>query len=276
MRNYPSSCIDRPICFLTREDLLKPRAIVVAFAITVFYFSASVSGAQTASVPDPVPPRVFFTPGFTGSNAYTLPAKNGYLAAGYAGTDALAQWSGEGDTSLPFIVHAAYGVTNYFTLGLGSGAWRFEADDFPISEIDFFPYLAPKLRVYNGKLLTAGIRGIIVLPTEKDWDLWLYGASLELSTNMTKRAAGHLSIGFVGTEIANEYTSGGVVAVGQDVSVFMFAKGQLKVFGEFRRIAIEEEGSSILIAGARFLSSTAGVEAWFAHWFEDTMTPGPL
>ncbi len=258
-----------------RSPLLRATTAFAVIAIAVSGVSASVSRAQTASVPNPVPPRMFLTPGFAGSNAYTLSTGSGYLAAGYPGADILAQVSNDGDvTSLPLIFHGAYGITDYLTLGLGSGFWRYEYEDL-ISETQFYPYLAPKLRLYDRERLTAGVRGVIVLPTDQDFDGYLYGASLELSSKITKEAAGHLSVGFAGLSIdgAGDYEA--VLAVGGDVLAFMFDKGQIKLFGDFRRIAWDN-GDTILTAGVRFLTSSSGAEAGFVRWFDEDFDLRPI
>ena len=265
---------------------MKPH-VVVASAIAiymVFGFSMPASKAQTVSVPDPVPPRMFFTPGFIGSSAHTLPNGSGYFAVGYAGAEGLAQISGDGLTSLPFIVHGAYGVTDYFTLGLGSGLWRYDyGESYGISDTDLFPYLAPQVRMYQGEFLTASVRGAVIFPSADDVEAWFYGASLELSTNLTKRATGHLSMGITGIVYRGDQPyddpndTARVLALGQDVSIFMSPKSHIKIFGELRVIS-DGEGFSILTAGARVLTNAPalGIELGIANWFEDGGELRPL
>ncbi len=264
---------------------MKPRSIIAsAIAIIVLGFGASASRAQTASVPDPVPPRMFSTTGFTGSNAYTLPTARGFLAAGYAGADWWAQFSDDDEfTSLPFIVHAAYGIQDYLTLELGSGVWRYEYEEYDettTSGADFYPYLAPKVRIYNREPLTTSIRGIIVFPTEIDG--FLYGASLELSSKITEQANGHLSVGFTGYSVEGTYSDERetdrevVLAFGGDVLAFTPGQGQIKIFGEFRRIVVSEKGFAVLTAGARFLTNSLGAELGFTRWFEEDFDVQPI
>ena len=274
---------------------MKPH-VVVASAIAiymVFGFSLPTITAQTASVPDPFPPRMFLTSGFIGSSAHTLPNGNGYFAVGYAGAEFVAQWSDKQTTSLPFIVHGAYGVTDYFTLGLGSGLWRYGYDygyGDEESYNELVPYLAPQVRMYQGEFLTASVRGTIIFPSEDVAKAWFYGTSLELSTNLAKRATGHLSLGITGIVYRGEQLdndnsdSARVLKLGQDVSVFMSPKSHIKVFGELRVISGGEgatlftsgEGVSIFTGGARVLTNALGIELGIAKWFEDGFELRPL
>lgn len=261
---------------------MKPRPVIAsAIAIIVLGFGASESQAQTASVPDPVPPRMFSTTGFTGSNAYTLPTGRGFLAAGYAGADWWAQFSDDELTSLTFIVHAAYGIQDYLTVELGSGHWRYEYewyDDTIISEAESYPYLAPKLRIYNRGQLTTSIRGIIILPTDAAG--FLYGASLGLSSKIREGVSGHLSVGFAGYSVdrfdEDKYETEPVLAFGGDVLAFTPGQGQIKIFGEFRRVVWVNESFAILTAGARFLTNSLGAELGFSRWLEEDFDVRPI
>ncbi len=236
------------------------RAIVAAMI-------AIVSGAPLTAQsrqPDPFPPRMF-SGGYASSSAYTLAKGTGYLSAAYAGSDLVAQFDSEGGSSLPFIVGAAYGVSDRFTLGFGTGIWRLEADQGSSSETELFPYVAPRLSLLDSSGVTLSISGRIVKPMIEDFEGYFYEASLGFSTH-TEQAALHISAGIFG--YSEEFDDREVVlAIGGDYAV-PIETNYLKLFGEFRVIGIDD-GSQVLAAGVRFLGNTLGAEVGLARWLDD-------
>ncbi len=240
---------------------------------------AIVSGAPLTAQspqPDPFPPRVF-SMGYASSSAHTLAKGTGHLSASYAGSDLLAQLGIEGGSSLPFIVGAAYGVTDRFTVGVGTGIWRYDVDlgfDLSASGTDLFPYVAPKFSLWDSGEVTISISGRVVVPTGEDSEGFLYGTSLGLSAYTGRQSALHISAGIWGarSEFYNERDV--VFAIGGDYAA-PIESNYLKLFGELRMIMVDD-GAEVIAAGVRFLGNTLGAEAGLAHWLEEESEIKPI
>ena len=77
-------------------------------------------GRRAATIPGdpPVPPRLLI--GFLEPTGHTVSRGAGYISAGYLGTSLLAQ-AGDIVDVQPYVVHAAYGVTEELMVSVGSG-----------------------------------------------------------------------------------------------------------------------------------------------------------
>jgi len=242
-----------------------------------------LKGSQSGSdslQPDPVPPRMLFL-GAAAADARTLAAGRGYAGIGYAGADIFAQLADFGE-SRPLIVHVAYGVTDDFTLAVGSGIWNYDSGGYfeGGTETIFFHYVAPKLRVLKSGGVSASLGGRLIVPSGEDAEGYFYGVTMAFSATL-ERLAGHLSLGVHGSDNADFFGPDDdfAVTIGADYSVPLEDRAEydFKPFAELRILGIEDEELEILIAGVRLVSGGGlAAELGFAKWFEDNTETRPV
>ena len=213
---------------------------------------------------DPFPPRAVYSR-FLDADAQTLRAGQGYVSIGYAGGDFFAQ-TGDIDEFRPFILHAAYGVTDNLTLAIGSGAWDYEFETGG-ADTHFFPYVAPKLRVLTSGNLTASLGGRLVVPTAEDSEGFSYGVSVALSVTRG-RHSGHLSLGVYGARYPHDDSEADyAMGIGGDVAAPLGTGNEFRLFGELRLLGVEDDDVQALTVGTRFLGGPLGGELGLAQWF---------
>lgn len=241
-----------------------------------------LKGSQSGSdslQPDPVPPRMLFL-GAAAADARTLAAGRGYAGIGYAGADIFAQLADFGE-SRPLIVHVAYGVTDDFTLAVGSGIWNYDSGGYfeGGTETTFFHYVAPKLRVLKSGGASASLGGRLIVPSGEDAEGYFYGVTMAFSATL-ERLAGHLSLGVNGSDDAGFGPDDDfAVTIGADYSVPLEDRTEyeFKPFAELRILGNEYEDLEILIAGVRLVSGGAlAAELGFAKWFEEDTETRPV
>ncbi len=215
--------------------------------------------------PRPFPPRVMYWR-FVDADAHTLAASQGYVSIGYAGSDFLAQF-GEFDESRPLILHAAYGITDDFTLAVGSGVWDHDFEFGGGPGRDYFPYVAPKLRVLTSGNLAASVGGRVVFPTAEGSEGYSYGVAVALSATGDGRS-GHLSFGVHGNRDSDDSEADYAIGIGGDVAAPLGTGNEFKVFGEMRLLGVEDESVEVITVGTRFLGGGGlGAELGFVMWF---------
>ena len=240
---------------------------------------------------DPAPPRTLFL-GFVETSGRTLPSGQGHVAVGYLGSSILAQRAGFGNVA-PFVVHAAYGVTDNVTITAGSGF----IGDHGREEAVFIPYIAHRLRLWGSERSSIAFGHFLGVRTPKSSSkrAVLFGASLAASSSVSDRVTVNLSIGAMG--FTDEYDPGrytGLVDVGRipgtvDVSGERrteadavlaigaeFALGpSARLVGEYRLIEPSDE-SGLFSAGLRLLGTTLDGEVGLAMWSEDRAAFQPI
>lgn len=215
--------------------------------------------------PNPFPPRVVYWR-FVDADAHTLAASHGYVSIGYAGGDFLAQL-GDFDEARPLVLHAAYGITDDFTLAIGSGVWDYDFESGGGAHTDYFPYVAPKLRVLTSGNMTASVGGRLVFPTAEGSEGQSYGFAVALSAT-GEGHSGHLTLGFHGNRDSDESETDYAIGIGGDVVAPLGTDNEFKLFGEMRLLGVENENVEVLTVGTRFLGGSGlGAELGFALWF---------
>ncbi len=223
--------------------------------------------------------------GAAASDARTLTAGRGYAGIGYAGAGFYAQLADFGK-SRPLIVHAAYGVTDDFTLAAGSGIWNYDSSDIfgggRDSETTYFHYVAPKLRLLKSGGVSASLGGRLILPAGEDAEGFFYSVAVAFSATR-ERLAGHLSMGVdeylppdddeYGPDDGPDFT----VTIGADYSMPLEDRNEFKPFAELRILGFDEEEFEVMTVGIRFLSGGGlGAELGFAKWLEDETETRPV
>ena len=225
--------------------------------------AVAVDRQDDAPEPDPVPPRLLLG---LETSGHTLAAGQGYVSAGYLGASFLAQL-GEIADVLPFVAHAAYGVTDDLTVALGSG---FIYYNFGGGDSDFYPYVAPKFRVYQDERMAAAVGSYFGIFLAEETETH-YAASTVISGNISMLQI-NASAGFLGVSSGGENNSEGLFAVSGELSL----DPSLKLAAEFRRVGVDEDGSNLLSGGIRYLSDTFAGEAGLAYWLEDYTEVRPI
>ncbi len=224
--------------------------------------------AQSRSVrhspsPDPVPPRLLV--GFLESTGRTLARGQGHFSAGYLGTSVVAQVGNFLDI-VPYVAHAAYGVSDDLTIAVGSGFYH----DVDGREIDFFPYYASKFRVLDNEQASVALGGHLGLLVSEE-NLVYFGVSGMVSRNVVGGFVMHGGAGLLGFSESGVTDTDGVFSIGGEFSM----DPRIRLVGEFRRVGVED-GSNVLSAGLRFLGATLGGEAGLAYWLEDAAEIRPI
>ena len=224
--------------------------------------------AQSRSVrhspsPDPVPPRLLV--GFLESTGRTLARGQGHFSAGYLGTSVVAQ-VGDFLDIVPYVAHAAYGVSDNLTIAVGSGFYH----DVDGREIDFFPYYASKFRVLDNEQASVALGGHLGLLVSEE-NLVYFGVSGMVSRNVVGGFVMHGGAGLLGFSESGVTDTDGVFSIGGEFSM----DPRIRLVGEFRRVGVED-GSNVLSAGLRFLGATLGGEAGLAYWLEDAAEIRPI
>ena len=230
--------------------------------------TADPVGAQSRSVrhspsPDPVPPRLLV--GFLESTGRTLPRGQGHFSAGYLGTSVVAQ-VGDFLDIVPYVAHAAYGVSDDLTIAVGSGFYH----DVDGREIDFFPYYASKFRVLDNEQASVALGGHLGLLVSEE-NLVYFGVSGMVSRNVVGGFVMHGGAGLLGFSESGVTDTDGVFSIGGEFSM----DPRIRLVGEFRRVGVED-GSNVLSAGLRFLGATLGGEVGLAYWLEDAAEIRPI
>ena len=224
--------------------------------------------AQSRSVrhspsPDPVPPRLLV--GFLESTGRTLARGQGHFSAGYLGTSVVAQ-VGDFLDIVPYVAHAAYGVSDNLTIAVGSGFYH----DVDGREIDFFPYYASKFRVLDNEQASVALGGHLGLLVSEE-NLVYFGVSGMVSRNVVGGFVMHGGAGLLGFSESGVTDTDGVFSIGGEFSM----DPRIRLVGEFRRVGVED-GSNVLSAGLRFLGATLGGEVGLAYWLEDAAEIRPI
>ena len=224
--------------------------------------------AQSRSVrhspsPDPVPPRLLV--GFLESTGRTLARGQGHFSAGYLGTSVVAQ-VGDFLDIVPYVAHAAYGVSDNLTIAVGSGFYH----DVDGREIDFFPYYASKFRVLDNEQASVAVGGHLGLLVSEE-NLVYFGVSGMVSRNVVGGFVMHGGAGLLGFSESGVTDTDGVFSIGGEFSM----DPRIRLVGEFRRVGVED-GSNVLSAGLRFLGATLGGEVGLAYWLEDAAEIRPI
>ena len=240
-----------------RTDPAQPRTV-----------TADPVGAQSRSVrhspsPDPVPPRLLV--GFLESTGRTLARGQGHFSAGYLGTSVVAQ-VGDFLDIVPYVAHAAYGVSDDLTIAVGSGFYH----DVDGRAIDFFPYYASKFRVLDNEQASVALGGHLGLLVSEE-NLVYFGVSGMVSRNVVGGFVMHGGAGLLGFSESGVTDTDGVFSIGGEFSM----DPRIRLVGEFRRVGVED-GSNVLSAGLRFLGATLGGEAGLAYWLEDAAEIRPI
>ena len=241
---------------------------------------------------DPAPPRTLFL-GFVETSGRTLPSGRGHVSVGYLGSSILAQGAGFGNVA-PFVVHAAYGVTDNVTITAGSGYIGYHGRGRAV----FIPYIAHKFRLWGSERTSVALGHYLGVRTPEKYSskrAVLFGASLAASSSVSDRVTVNLSIGAMG--FTDEYDPGrytGLVDVGRipgtvgvsgerrteaDAVLAIGAEFTLRpsarLVGEYRLIEPSDE-SGLLIAGLKLLGTTLDGEVGLAIWSEDRAAFQPI
>lgn len=228
-----------------------------------------LKGSQSGSdslPPHSFPPRTVYWR-FVDADAHTLAANQGYVSIGYAGSDLIAQFGGF-DEIRPWILHAAYGITDDLTLAVGSGVWDYDFESGGAGT-DYFPYVAPKMRVLTMGKMTASLGGRLVFPTAEGSEGYSYGVAVALSAT-GEGSSGHVSLGAHGNRGRDDGEIDYAIGIGGDVAAALTlgTGNEFKVFGEMRLLGVEEDNVQVLTVGTRFLGGGGlGAELGFAMWF---------
>ena len=99
--------------------------------------------------------------GFLEPTGHTVSRGAGYISAGYLGTSLLAQ-AGDIVDVQPYVVHAAYGVTEELMVSVGSGIVYYDG-----GESDFLPYFAPKFLAFDNEQATVALGGYMGLESHR-------------------------------------------------------------------------------------------------------------
>jgi len=258
-------------------------AVVVATMLPTMPLAAQPPKGDSLQ-PDPIPPRMLFR-GAAAADARTLAAGRGYAGIGYAGAGFYAQLADFGE-SRPLIVHAAYGVTDDFTLAAGSGIWNYDSSDIfgggRDSETIYYHYVAPKLRVLKSGAVSASLGGRLILPAGEDVEGFFYGFAIALSATR-ERLAGHLSMGVdeylppddyeFGSDVGPEFT----VTIRADYSMPLEDRNEFKPFAELWIMSFNDDEFEVMTVGVRFLTGAGlAAELGFARWLEDEAETRPV
>lgn len=225
---------------------------------------------------DPAPPRMLYG-GFLESTGHTLPRGRGYAGAGYMGGDWLAQIGTSTRNAIrPYVVHAAYGITDDLMVGVGSGFARFRGND---ARFEYHPYVAAKYRLFATDRFSAavgGFWGVFTWSNFGGFNSVLYGFSASYSRSFAERVALNGTIGMYGRsidrgiQINHESTEKLTMAIGAELQVLSQVRlvGELRSFGGFD----PEEGkrTKVLSGALRYLGRVVGVEAGLARWLVPT------